>query len=291
MHNILTMHINQSTRHHSHNNRCLCFSQRALLHNIIKQFTPCHEFHHNVNLIRSRIDIIQFDNVRMVQRLECLDLCMKLINHTLKPLLNLHLIYNFTRIGSPRITIHTPMTDTGRSHAQNFTHLILLHQPLFPIIPTINHTPISRTSIRPIRIRPLIISTGRILCCQRCSRRHGSRIFRLESSINLTLGFVYLGGGRQWRSKRVTSISSCSLCRIRRGTKEREAWEAVGAEARVLSSPRYFRLWCLRFCEERLFALSDSHVECCPFVGECPCVVYEYGGCQLVRQLASNEKK
>mmetsp|Transcript_16186 Transcript_16186/g.46500 ORF Transcript_16186/g.46500 Transcript_16186/m.46500 type:complete len:235 (-) Transcript_16186:265-969(-) len=140
MYDILGVHIDQSARHLVDNLTGLFLIERALGHDVIKQFSTAHEFHDDVYLFIGNVHIIQRDNVGMVQTPQSLDFGVELLNHSRESLLDMLLVDDLTRIGLSIGPANAAVTGGGGTDAEDFADFILFIQLLLGVRSLVHHS-------------------------------------------------------------------------------------------------------------------------------------------------------
>mmetsp|Transcript_36925 Transcript_36925/g.89049 ORF Transcript_36925/g.89049 Transcript_36925/m.89049 type:complete len:330 (+) Transcript_36925:833-1822(+) len=126
MNNILRMHVNQGARHLPHDPRRLLLRQRSLLHHVVEQFAPAHQFHDDVDLILRDEHVEELDDVGMLEVAQRFDFRVELVHHVLELRIDFGFVNDFARAGRPRGQFDAAVARGGRSDSEDFAELVLL---------------------------------------------------------------------------------------------------------------------------------------------------------------------
>ena len=134
MDDVLGVHVHQRAGHLVDDLAGLLLVQRALGHDVIKQLTPGHELHDDVNLLVGNVHVVQRDDVGMVQAPQRGDFRVELLDHSRESLLDVLLVDDLAGVGLAVDPVDAAVAGGRRTDTQDFTDFVLFVQLLLGVL-------------------------------------------------------------------------------------------------------------------------------------------------------------
>ena len=122
---VLGVHVHQRAGYLIHNLAGLLLVQRALGDDVIKQFSPGHELHDDVDLLVGYVHVVERDDVGMVQTSEGGDFRVELLDHTRESLLDVLLVDDLAGVGLAVDPVDAAVAGGSGTDAQDLADFVL----------------------------------------------------------------------------------------------------------------------------------------------------------------------